>query len=61
VHDVVGTFLPLGLFMLISIWIPLVGIMVGTVLDRLWPPQPSPVRVAAERNRSQASTGRSKH
>jgi hypothetical protein len=61
VHDVVGTFLPLGLFMLIPIWIPLVALMVGTVLDWLWPPQPSPARVAAERNRSQASTDRSKH
>jgi hypothetical protein len=61
VHDVLGTFVPLGLFMLIPIWIPLVGLMVGTVLDWLRPPQPSPARVAAARKRSQASTSRPKH
>ena len=59
--DVLATFLPLGLFMLIPIWIPLVALMVGTVLDWLRPPQPSPARVAAERERGQASTDRSKH
>lgn len=45
-HVVLGTFVPLGLFMLIPIWIPLVALMVGTVLDWLRPPQPSPARVA---------------
>ena len=60
-HDLLGTFLPLGLFMLIPIWIPLVAHMVGTGLDWLRPPQPSPARVAAERERSQPSTDRSKY
>lgn len=59
-HDVLGTFLPLGLFMLIPIWIPLVTLMVGTVLDWLRPPPPSPARVPAEREPGQAGTDRSK-
>lgn len=49
-RDVLTTFVPLGLFMLIPIWIPLVALLVGTVLDWLRPPQ-----------RGEAGTDRSKH
>lgn len=58
-HHVLGTFLPLGLFMLIPIWIPLVGLLFGTVLDWLRPPRPSRVRVTVERERSQPRPERS--
>lgn len=35
--DVLRTLAPLFLFMLIPVWIPIIAVVVGSVLDRLTP------------------------
>ena len=57
-HDALRALLPLAVFMLIPIWIPLTAVMIGTVLDWLRSSSPSPAR-GDEQKRNQASTDRS--
>lgn len=49
-HDVLTTLVPLLLFMLIPVFIPLVAVICGALADRI-APKPVPVRVGSAERR----------
>ena len=59
VRDALSALLPLALFMLIPIWIPLVAITIGTVLDWLRFSSLSPASRSTSKKGNEASTDRS--
>ncbi len=61
ISPLAGVIVPLALFMLIPIWIPLIAVGVGAVLDRVRTllgrePEPTPVERLRARRAAQATT-----
>jgi hypothetical protein len=55
VRGVLSTMVPLYVFMLIPVWIPIIAVTIGAIADRLRPPRRSPAQLAVETARARSA------